>query len=182
MESLFTQKLKIILLKMKTIRYGFNPLIRAIMLISSFVFFSVSIYSIMILIPRNSTSILVKVITVLTLYASSLSLYKHLFSLNSVEISDDNLNLIFLCRKSKTLEWAMIKKIGIFNAVKHYFQISYFDVKGSEQQYINSLAFPGIMKALILIHDLHPEIEMNDLLLRVISYKKEMARQNSFIS
>lgn len=154
-------------------RYRFHPFVRFFMLLLASVTAAYSIYFIFVLIPRyQSATMFFKILSVVILYFSLRTIYKHLTSLNSVIISKDNLQLRFLLRKNITIPWQDILEMEIYKIITHYWKLVYLDTKGINRIFKTSLAYPGIINILMSIQDKNPNIKMNELLSQVLVYKR----------
>jgi len=154
-------------------RYRFHPFVRFFMLSLASITAAYSVYFIFVLIPRySSATLFVKILSVVILYVSLRTIYKHLTALNSVIVSEDKLELKFLARKNITIPWQNISELKIYKVITHYWEMAYFDSKGVQKIFKSSLAYPGIINLLISIHAKNPSIKMNELLSQVIIYKQ----------
>jgi hypothetical protein len=132
-----------------------------------------SVFFIIVLIPRyESATLFFKIASVIVLYVSSQTLYKHLTSLNSVIISVDKIELSFLVRKTIVINWDNLTGMEIYKFITHYWKLTYLDKNGEKRIFKTSLAFPGIMDILISIQNHKPDLEMNELLTQVLLYKR----------
>jgi hypothetical protein len=157
----------------KPVRFRFHPLVRYFMIFLATISASYSIYFITILIPQyENVTIFFKIISVVVLYISLSTLYKHLTSLNYVIISNDNLKLGFLLKKNICIPWDKLSRMEIYKVITHYWKIIYIDEKAKSRVFKTSLAFPGIMEMLALIFEKKPDLEMNELLNQVLLYKR----------
>lgn len=130
-------------------------------------------FFIIVLIPRyESATLFFKIASVIVLYVSSQTLFKHLTSLNSVIIDKDKIELRFLVRKMITIDWDNLTGMEIYKIITHFWKLTYLDNHGKKRIFKTSLAFPGIMDILISIQNHKPELEMNELLKQVLLYKR----------
>lgn len=154
-------------------RFRFHPFVRFSMILLSIIAASYSIYFIFVLIPKyQSATLFFKIISVVVLYISLSTFYKHLTSLNSVIIRDDKLELKFLLRKSIVIPWVRLSGMEIYKVITHFWKLIYIDEKGAKRIFKTALSFPGIMEILLMIQDQKPELEMNELLRQVLLYKR----------
>lgn len=156
----------------KPLRFRFHPIVRFFMLMLAAIAAGYSIYFIAIVIPRyGQVTIFFKIVSVVILYISLSTIFKHLTSLNSVIISQEGITLGFLLRRSITIPWHNLSKMEIYKIITHYWKLSYLDHTGIVRVFKTSLAFPGIMEILLLIQAHKPDIELNELLKQVLLYK-----------
>lgn len=164
---------------LKVTRYRFHPFVRGLMILLSSVALCYSVYFIVFLIPKTpGVTTFFKAVSVIILYVSLSTLYKHLTSLNSIRMSEDDLVFTFLLRKRITIPWGNLVGMEIYKAVIHYWKVAYIDSLGNKKTFKTSLAFPGIMNILIQIHNRKNNLEMNELLSKVLEYKTKLATQN----
>jgi len=132
-----------------------------------------SIYFIVFLIPRyQNVTLFFKIISVVVLYISGSTLFKHLTSLNSVIIGNECLELRFLLRKRIIIPWYNFIGMEIYKVITHYWKLIYNDSKGKKRIFKTALAFPGIMNILLSIQDKKPDLELNELLRQVLIFKR----------
>jgi hypothetical protein len=156
----------------RILRFRFHPVVRALMIFLSSIALGYSIYFIVFLIPNIAgVTNFFKIVTVVVLYVSGSTLYKHLTSLNSIRMSNESLEFTFLLRRKITIPWDKLIRMEIYKVVVHYWKITYMDQYGNKKQFKTSLAFPGIMNALLHIYKMKSDIEMNELLQKVLEYK-----------
>lgn len=156
-------------------RYRFHPFVRFSMIALSLIAASYSIYFIFILIPRyQNVTMFFKIASVLVLYVSLNTLYKHLTSLNSVIITDDKLELRFLLKKTIVIDWRNLKRMEIYKVITHFWKLTYVDKNGTEKIFRTALAFPGIVDILMTIQERKPDLELNELLSQVLLYKRSL--------
>ena len=154
-------------------RFRFHPLVRYLMIVLSFTALVYSVYFILVLIPRyGDVSLFMKATSVLILYVAGNTLYKHLFTLNSVEISSTGLQLGFILRKRIFISWDRLLRMDIYKVITHFWKVVYQDEQGNKREFKTSLAFPGIMEILSAINEFKPDLEMNELLTGVLNYKR----------
>jgi len=160
-------------LDQKPVRYRFHPAVRYFILALAALTAFYSAYFIIILIPSiQKFTIAFKLISIITLYVSLNSIYKHLTSLNSVIISKDSLELRFLLRKRIIIPWSSLIKMDIYKVITHYWKVIYRNNQGDTKTFKTSLAFPGIVQILLSIQDHKPDVELNDLLSKVLQFKR----------
>jgi hypothetical protein len=155
------------------VSYKFLPTVRYFTLAIAALTVFYSLYFIIMIIPRIvNSAIIFKILSIFMLYFSASTLYKHLTGLNIVTITNDALILRFILKKRITIPWSNLKRMEIYRAITHYWKIVYIDNTGVEKTYKTSLSFPGVVQILFNVLEHKPDLEMNDLLSKVLQFKK----------
>jgi len=155
------------------VRYRYNPWIRCLMLSISTCVIAYTLYFLALQI-NQSTPLLMKIIPFIILYVALDSIIRHLTQLNVVTFTDSDLILGFMAKKRIMIPYHRIKSIGITRKITLYLLLYYLDDQGKERMFKTNLSFPHMIRIMMGIEDMAPQISIDDKLsaaLQLYRYK-----------
>ncbi|HOD53923.1 MAG TPA: hypothetical protein PKJ08_05305 [Candidatus Cloacimonadota bacterium] len=123
------------------------------------------LYSIFVIFTKlnEDSSAFMKIVPFLIAFLALDSLSRNLFSLNSVHINDQQLELAFLAKKKITIPWLRISKMELYKGKAKGFYI-FFTENGEEKKHFLTMQFPKMVEIINLIVYLAPHAEYDEFI------------------
>lgn len=160
------------------VSYRYNVISRTFMLFfASFI----SLYTIYFLVTRVTaeTPMFFKILPMIILYISLDSVFRHVTSLNQVIFTAECLWLRFILKPSVPIPWDDIESMQLRKQITYYLHLGYKDIKGRKRMFKVNAAYPKMLEIIYNIADLSPNVVMNDELVKMISYLKEISKSEA---
>lgn len=156
------------------VSYRYNVVSRTVMLLfASFI----TVYTIYFLITRVTadTPLFFKILPMIILYIALDSVFRHVTSLNQVIFTAECLWLRFILKPSIPIPWDEIESMQLRKQITYYLHLGFKDLKGRKRLIKVNAAYPKMLEIIYNIADLSPNVVMNDELVKMVTYLKEVS-------
>jgi len=113
------------------------------------------------------TSTIRKIIPFVIIFLAGNSLFRNLFSLNTVTLFEDRITFGFLLAKDVTIRWEQIAKLSVYSGKTKAIVLHYNTDEG-RKQFTFTMVFPNMLEIINSIAEKCPDIQYDDFLKNII--------------
>ena len=113
-----------------------------------------------------------KLIPFIIIFFAANSLFRNLFSLNSILFKNEKIVFRFLMQKNTHIEWQKITRLTLYQGKSRAIQVD-FQENGNPRTLIVTMNFPNMLEIINSIAELCPDIELDDFMKTVVISDKE---------
>ncbi len=151
--------------------YRFNPFIRWFVILLSVFAIAYSVWYVFTAIDAE-TSTFHKIVPFVIIFFAANSLFRNLFSLNSILFRKDRISFRFLASKTVSIPWDNIRKLSLYPGKTRAVRLHYFS-GDEEKQLIFTMTFPNMLEIMNSIGEMCPHLEYDDFMKNIILTDKE---------
>lgn len=151
--------------------YRFNPFIRWFVILLSLFAIAYSVLYIFTAIDAESSTFH-KIVPFIIIFFASNSLFRNLFSLNSIVFNKEGILFRYLANKSVSMRWEDIRKLSLYPGKSRAIKICFLE-NDREKELIFTMTFPNMLEVINSIGEMCPQLEYDDFMKNVILTEKE---------
>jgi hypothetical protein len=151
--------------------YKFNAFARWFTIILSLFAIFYAIWYVFAAVDAN-TAFFRKIIPFVIIFFAANSLFRNLFSLNSILFKQDEIVFRFIMPKDVHISWQNIDKLSLYEGKSRAIQIEYTEGE-RKRTLVITMNFPNMLEIINSIAELCPELELDDFMKNVVISDKE---------
>jgi hypothetical protein len=113
-----------------------------------------------------------KIVPFIIIFFAFNSLFRNLFSINSIVFSEKNIAFRFLANKTLFIDWEKLLKLSVYQGKTRAVQIEYLNNKKEKKTFIFTMSFPNLLEIINSIAELADNAEYDDFMTNVIVGEK----------
>ncbi len=157
--------------------YKFNPFARWFTIILALSAIAYAVWYIISGVDADTTTIK-KIIPFVIIFLAANSLFRNLFSLNSITFNEDYLKFGYILSNDKTIKWDQIVKISLYSGKSKAIVLKY-NSQGDQRQIIFTMIFPNMIEIINSIAEICPQTEFDTFMENIIISKTSKNRYHN---
>ncbi len=153
--------------------YRFNQFIRWFVILLSLFAITYSIYYIFTVIDAGSSTFR-KIVPFVIIFFAANSLFRNLFSLNSLRFTRTGIEFHYIASKSISIRWEDIKKMALHSGKVRAIKLTY-QVNEQPKELIFTMTFPNMLEIINSIAEMCPHLEYDEFMKNVTLTEDERA-------
>ncbi len=151
--------------------YRFNRFIRWFVILLSLFAIAYSVRYILTAID-SETSTFHKIVPFVIIFLASNSLFRNLFSLNSIIFKKEGLLFRYLASRSIFINWDDIRKLALHSGKSRAIKLSYTH-NGQDKELVFTMTFPHMLEIINSLAEMCPDIDYDDFMKNVTLTEEE---------
>lgn len=151
--------------------YRFNPFVRWFVILLSLFAIAYSVIYIFTAVDAD-TSTIRKIIPFVIIFFAANSLFRNLFSLNSVLFKEDGISFRYLASKNVYIPWENLLKLSLYPGKARAIKIHYL-ADEREKDLVITMNFPNMLEIINSISEKCPHLEYDEFMKNITLTDKE---------
>ena len=153
--------------------YHFNPFIRWLVILLSLFAIAYSVFYIFTEIDAQ-TSTFRKIVPFIIVFFAANSLFRNLFSLNSILFKKEGIEFRYLAAKSLFINWTNILKMSLYQGKTRAIRLTYL-FNNEQKDLIFTMNFPNMLEIINSIAEMCSHLEYDEFMRNVTLTEEERA-------
>ena len=157
------------------VRYRIHILARGTMIAFALAIATYSIYF-LVLYVRADTPLFYKLLPLIIFFIGVDSLFRHLFSLNSITFFENHLAMGYIAKRSLKIPYENLISMELTKKITFYLFLNYKDDKGVTTEFRVKGSFPKVLEIILGLYEMVPQLVLSDKMRRTCEYLQEAAQ------
>ncbi len=151
--------------------YRFNRFIRFVTIILALFAIVYAVWYVFSGVTQDSSTFR-KIVPFVIIFFAFNSLFRNLFSVNSIIFSNDGIAFRYMGKGTLFIEWDNILKLSVYSGKTRAVQLEYLNRAGDNKTFVFTMNFPNLLEIINSIAELANNAEYDEFMSNVIVGKK----------